>query len=51
MKTNTFVLNDKSHYGDGQHYFNCDFCGEQWCFHTEKEAESLCGAEIKVIAE
>lgn len=24
-------LNDSTHYGDGNHYFNCPFCGEQHC--------------------
>lgn len=48
-KENIFYLNHESHYGDGQHYFNCDYCGEQCCYRSETETECNCRAKIIVI--
>ena len=52
-RINIFILNEETHYGDGQHYFNCKYCGKQYCFWTESKEGILCdcGAQIKVIEE
>ena len=44
-------FNDSTHYGDGQHYFNCDNCGGQWCVRGESDGPVICdcGVIYKII--
>jgi len=45
-----FIMDESTHYGDGQHYYNCDECGAQACARGEEiKVCPVCGNETTII--